>query len=188
MAVAGLPVRAPLIARAPRASLSPAATPSAPPRGSHRRRGRSQRLPGAAAAAPAAADRGRRPPLTRRRSLPPAPTCSISHPPRSWGPKLEETAYKARYRLYLSEQTDGSEPNKLLVCTADVMRPRVASAEVTTSWNEYSRSAFVREHKVLFHPGEVNKIRELPQAPQARVCRAPHASMPAPRSRATPRC
>jgi len=46
-----------------------------------------------------------------------------------WGPQMESHTYKNKQRLYLSERTDGSAPNTLLVMNAEVIRPRVAAAE-----------------------------------------------------------
>ncbi|KAE9448778.1 hypothetical protein C3L33_19324, partial [Rhododendron williamsianum] len=51
-----------------------------------------------------------------------------------WGPQLEQGKFKNRQRLYLSEQ-----------------------------FNEEARSPFVKKYKTIIHPGEVNRIRELPQ-------------------------
>ncbi|CAL9049628.1 unnamed protein product, partial [Musa banksii] len=51
-----------------------------------------------------------------------------------WGPQLDQATYKNRQRLYLSEQ-----------------------------FNEETHSPFVKENKTIIHPGEVNRIRELPQ-------------------------
>ncbi|XP_031388956.1 WD-40 repeat-containing protein MSI4-like isoform X1 [Punica granatum] len=59
-----------------------------------------------------------------------------------WGPQLEQATYKNRQRLYLSEQTDGSVPNTLVIANVEVVKPRVAAAE---------------------HISQVNRIRELPQ-------------------------
>ncbi|CAN4085036.1 unnamed protein product [Withania somnifera] len=51
-----------------------------------------------------------------------------------WGPIVEQGSLKNRQRLYLSEQ-----------------------------FNEEARSPFVKKYKTIIHPGEVNRIRELPQ-------------------------
>ncbi|KAJ8750982.1 hypothetical protein K2173_016163 [Erythroxylum novogranatense] len=80
-----------------------------------------------------------------------------------WGPQLEQSTYKNRQRLYLSEQTDGSVPNTLVIANCEVVKPRVAAAEHISQFNEEARSPFVRKHKTIIHPGEVNRIRELPQ-------------------------
>ncbi|GBF95359.1 hypothetical protein Rsub_07787 [Raphidocelis subcapitata] len=90
-----------------------------------------------------------------------------------WGPKLESTTYKDRYRIYLSEQTDpkkeSNEPPMLLVLDADICKPRVASAEVVAAWTDFGKCPFLRDVKAIVHPGEVNKIRELPQHPEVLV-------------------
>ncbi|WOL20403.1 hypothetical protein Cni_G29208 [Canna indica] len=114
-----------------------------------------------------------------------------------WGPRLEEQTYKSRQRLYLSEQaseprsltiatflpdsgTDGSVPNTLVLAHCDIVKPRVAAAEHISQFSEEARSPFVKKHKTIIHPGEVNndwkissslmsgfvqvnRIRELPQ-------------------------
>ncbi|KAJ8440595.1 hypothetical protein Cgig2_028724 [Carnegiea gigantea] len=59
-------------------------------------------------------------------------------------------------------QTDGSVPNTLVIANVEVVKPRVAAAELYRSFEE-ARSPFVRKHKTIIHPGEVNRIRELPQ-------------------------
>ncbi|KAJ4749870.1 WD-40 repeat-containing protein MSI4 [Rhynchospora pubera] len=80
-----------------------------------------------------------------------------------WGPQLEQATYKNRQRLYLSEQTDGSVPNTLVVANCEVVKPRVAAAEHIAEFNEEARSPFIKKFKTIIHPGEVNRIRELPQ-------------------------
>ncbi|KAK7271966.1 hypothetical protein RJT34_28275 [Clitoria ternatea] len=80
-----------------------------------------------------------------------------------WGPQVEEATYKNRHRLYLSEQTDGSVPNTLVIANCEVVKPRVAAAEHIAQFNEEARSPFVKKYKTILHPGEVNRIRELPQ-------------------------
>ncbi|CAM8954305.1 unnamed protein product [Rhodiola kirilowii] len=80
-----------------------------------------------------------------------------------WGPQIEQATYKNRQRLYLSEQTDGSVPNTLVIANCEVVKPRVAAAEHISQFNEESRSPFVKKFKTIIHPGEVNRIRELPQ-------------------------
>ncbi|KAF1892384.1 hypothetical protein Lal_00010849 [Lupinus albus] len=80
-----------------------------------------------------------------------------------WGPQLEQATYKNRQRLYLSEQTDGSVPNTLVIANCEVVKPRVAAAEHICQFNEEARSPFVKKFKTIIHPGEVNRIRELPQ-------------------------
>ncbi|KAM1062108.1 hypothetical protein ACFX2I_026495 [Malus domestica] len=98
-----------------------------------------------------------------------------------WGPQLEQATYKNRQRLYLSEQasfahlsfdfpqlvlniyTDGSVPNTLVIANCEIVKPRVAAAEHISQFNEEARSPFVKKYKTIIHPGEVNRIRELPQ-------------------------
>ncbi|GMH04081.1 hypothetical protein Nepgr_005920 [Nepenthes gracilis] len=80
-----------------------------------------------------------------------------------WGPQLEQAKYKNRQRLYLSEQTDGSVPNTLVIANCEIVKPRVAAAEHISQFNEEARSPFVKKYKTIIHPGEVNRIRELPQ-------------------------
>ncbi|KMZ68114.1 WD-40 repeat-containing protein MSI4 [Zostera marina] len=80
-----------------------------------------------------------------------------------WGPQLEQATFKNRQRLYLSEQTDGTVPNTLVIANCEVVKPRVAAAEHISQFNEEARSPFVKKFKTIIHPGEVNRIRELPQ-------------------------
>ncbi|GMI88551.1 MULTICOPY SUPPRESSOR OF IRA1 4 [Hibiscus trionum] len=80
-----------------------------------------------------------------------------------WGPQLEQATYKNRQRLYLSEQTDGTVPNTLVIANCEVVKPRVAASEHISQFNEEARSPFVKKYKTIIHPGEVNRIRELPQ-------------------------
>lgn len=76
---------------------------------------------------------------------------------------MERATYKNRQRLYLSEQTDGSVPNTLVIANVEIIKPRVAAAEHISQFNEEARSPFVKKYKTIIHPGEVNRIRELPQ-------------------------
>ena len=52
-----------------------------------------------------------------------------------WGEVLDANDHRSRQRVYLTEQTEGttasgkSTPNTILVCQAEVVRPRVAAAE-----------------------------------------------------------
>ncbi|KAH7842172.1 hypothetical protein Vadar_002254 [Vaccinium darrowii] len=80
-----------------------------------------------------------------------------------WGPQLEQGKFKNRQRLYLSEQTDGSVPNTLVIANCEVVKARVAAVEHVAEFNEEARSPFVKKYKTIIHPGEVNRIRELPQ-------------------------
>ncbi|OMO91653.1 hypothetical protein COLO4_18197 [Corchorus olitorius] len=59
--------------------------------------------------------------------------------------------------------TDGSVPNTLVIANCEVVKPRVAAAEHISQFNEEARSPFVKKFKTIIHPGEVNRIRELPQ-------------------------
>ncbi|KAK8698509.1 hypothetical protein V6N13_114621 [Hibiscus sabdariffa] len=56
--------------------------------------------------------------------------------------------------------TDGTVPNTLVIANCEVVKPRVAAAE---HFNDEARSPFVKKYKTIIHPGEVNRIRELPQ-------------------------
>ncbi|XP_050381128.1 WD-40 repeat-containing protein MSI4-like [Argentina anserina] len=80
-----------------------------------------------------------------------------------WGPQIDQATYKTRQRLYLSEQTDGSVPNTLVIANCEIVKPRVAAAEHISQFHEEARSPFVKKYKTIIHPGEVNRIRELPQ-------------------------
>lgn len=80
-----------------------------------------------------------------------------------WGPQVEHGTYRNRQRLYMSEQTDGSMPNTLVVATCEVVKPRTAAAKHISQFNVESKSSFVKKSKAIIHPGEVNRIRELPQ-------------------------
>ena len=81
-----------------------------------------------------------------------------------WGPLVHETANRRKQRLYLSDQTDGSEPNKLVLVTAEVAKPRLSSSEAVSSWGEQARSPHISPPlKTLVHPGEVNKLLDVPQ-------------------------
>ncbi|KAE9588097.1 putative transcription factor WD40-like family [Lupinus albus] len=80
-----------------------------------------------------------------------------------WGPQLEQSTYKCRQRLYLSEQTDATVPNTLVIANCEIVKPRVAAADHISQFNEEARSPFVKKYKTIVHPGEVNRIRELPQ-------------------------
>mmetsp|Transcript_32664 Transcript_32664/g.45343 ORF Transcript_32664/g.45343 Transcript_32664/m.45343 type:complete len:628 (+) Transcript_32664:100-1983(+) len=82
-----------------------------------------------------------------------------------WGPLVEPHTHKTTQRLYLSERTDGTANNTLLVMNAEVIKPRVAAAEHISKFNEEMLSPFVKKIKIIPHPGEVNRIRECPQHP-----------------------
>ncbi|GJR34544.1 retrovirus-related pol polyprotein from transposon TNT 1-94 [Tanacetum coccineum] len=59
--------------------------------------------------------------------------------------------------------TDGSVPNTLVIANYEIVKPRVAAAEHISQFNEEARSPYVKKFKTIIHPGEVNRIRELPQ-------------------------
>ncbi|KAL5578573.1 hypothetical protein UlMin_020272 [Ulmus minor] len=82
-----------------------------------------------------------------------------------WGPQLGQATYKNRQRLYLSEQTDGSVPNTLVIANCEVVKRRVAATEHISQFNEEARSPFIKKYKTIIHPREgcVNRIRELAQ-------------------------
>ncbi|KAJ1411173.1 WD40/YVTN repeat-like-containing domain superfamily [Sesbania bispinosa] len=67
------------------------------------------------------------------------------------------------FNFVCSSQTDGSVPNTLVIANCEVVKPRVAAAEHICQFNEEARSPFVKKFKTILHPGEVNRIRELPQ-------------------------
>ncbi len=46
------------------------------------------------------------------------------------------------------------EPMRTLWLLA-AAQPNVASAEVVSSWTDFSKSPYLNEQKVIFHPGEV---------------------------------
>ncbi|GFR43307.1 hypothetical protein Agub_g4373, partial [Astrephomene gubernaculifera] len=95
-----------------------------------------------------------------------------------WGPLVEDLGHKSRYQAYLSEQVlDGSRPNTLVLAHIDVFKPHVASCEAVSSWTEKSRSQEVAIVKTIYHPGEVNKVRELPQHPQLLVTHTDSSSL-----------
>ena len=82
-----------------------------------------------------------------------------------------------------------SEPNKLIVANVcnhnspfqlpltpshsivpptsqvDVFVPGVISSDNISKWQDKSKCPYIKDHKVILHPGEVNKIREIPQQP-----------------------
>ncbi|PNH03646.1 WD-40 repeat-containing protein MSI4 [Tetrabaena socialis] len=87
-----------------------------------------------------------------------------------WGSKVEEQSYKTRYRAYLSEQAgDDPRPNTLILAHIDVLKPHVASCEAVSNWQEKSTSPYVHIVKTIYHPGEVNKVREVPTHPDLLV-------------------
>lgn len=87
-----------------------------------------------------------------------------------WGPVLERGPQSNKQRLYLSEQTDGSEPNRIVLVNVDVVHPRVAAADHLQGFSEHGRSPHVgMPLKTLVHPGEVNRMREVPLHPHVLV-------------------
>ncbi len=73
---------------------------------------------------------------------------------------------RSRQRLYWSEQTDGSAPNTLIAAQVDVILPRCASAEsVARACADAGVGTTFRKGKTLYHPGEVNRIREVNGTP-----------------------
>ncbi|GFS43378.1 transducin family protein [Actinidia rufa] len=82
-----------------------------------------------------------------------------------WGPQLEQGKFKNRQPLYalLAVVTDGSVPNTLVIANCEVVKSRVAAADHVSEFNEEACSPFVKKYKTIIHPGEVNRIRELPQ-------------------------
>jgi len=83
-----------------------------------------------------------------------------------WGPPISETTYKRKQYLYMSERTDGSDPNKLMLIPLEICKPRVASVETIAGFRDEGKSPFVRPaQKTILHKGEVNKMRELPENP-----------------------
>ena len=65
-------------------------------------------------------------------------------------------------------QTDGSEPNKLLIAELAVARPRVAAADAVSAAadSKPGGGAVAKKPRAVLHPGEVNKIREVPTRPE----------------------
>jgi histone-binding protein RBBP4 len=78
---------------------------------------------------------------------------------------------RTTHRLYLSEQTEQAklDPPKLIAVDVEVAKPCVASAQSLAAWNEYGRASGMRVVKTIVHPGEVNKIRDLPSHPHVVV-------------------
>ncbi|MEW5308101.1 MAG: hypothetical protein WDW38_000086 [Sanguina aurantia] len=48
----------------------------------------------------------------------------------------------------------------------------VASCEVVSEWSETQKCPCLKEHKVIFHPGEINKVREVPNHPELLITHA----------------
>eukprot|EP00884_Botryococcus_braunii_P018332 jgi/Botrbrau1/5182/Bobra.0172s0052.1 len=82
-----------------------------------------------------------------------------------WGNMKDEQKFKRKQQIYLSERTDGSAPNKMMVITADITNPRVAAADAISNFSLNKPNPCIIPTCTILHPGEVNKIRELPQNP-----------------------
>ncbi|GJW28020.1 WD40 repeat-containing protein MSI4-like protein, partial [Tanacetum coccineum] len=67
-----------------------------------------------------------------------------------------------KYRGCGTLQTDGSVPNTLVIANYEIVKPRVAVAKHISQFSEEARSPYVKKFKTIIHPGEVNRIRELP--------------------------
>ncbi|XP_024395782.1 WD-40 repeat-containing protein MSI4 isoform X2 [Physcomitrium patens] len=80
-----------------------------------------------------------------------------------WGPQLEAGSSKTRQLLFYSERTDGECPNTIVVAQCDIMKPRTAAAEQISQFKEGGKSPHLKKLKTIIHPGEVNRIREIPQ-------------------------
>ena len=84
-----------------------------------------------------------------------------------WGEVLDRNDYRTKQRVYLTEQVDERNasgqtlPNTILVCQAEVLRPRVAAAEHMI-FDEHARAPIAKREKALWHPGEVNRMRCVP--------------------------
>eukprot|EP00271_Cylindrocystis_brebissonii_P021615 TRINITY_DN7834_c0_g3_i1.p1 TRINITY_DN7834_c0_g3~~TRINITY_DN7834_c0_g3_i1.p1 ORF type:complete len:736 (-),score=166.66 TRINITY_DN7834_c0_g3_i1:74-2281(-) len=84
-----------------------------------------------------------------------------------WGPVVADLSHHTEQRVYLSEQTDGSCPNTLMIATVIIPKVYVATPEHIKNFADDEESEFFfgeKRAKTLLHPGEVNRIRELPQA------------------------
>mmetsp|Transcript_32149 Transcript_32149/g.83310 ORF Transcript_32149/g.83310 Transcript_32149/m.83310 type:complete len:464 (-) Transcript_32149:92-1483(-) len=82
-----------------------------------------------------------------------------------WGPQIKEATFKTTQTAYISEQTDSSEMNTVQVVSCEIVKQHVAGAENIAQFNEQNKSPYIKSLKTIFHPGEVNKIREVPQHP-----------------------
>jgi histone-binding protein RBBP4 len=78
---------------------------------------------------------------------------------------VSEAKHHKTQKIYISEQTDLSEPNKLVLTTVDIPLKRATPSDQMSLWGEDVPSARVSKTalKTLIHPGEVNKVLELPQ-------------------------
>ncbi|XP_024542492.1 WD-40 repeat-containing protein MSI4 [Selaginella moellendorffii] len=80
-----------------------------------------------------------------------------------WGPSVEQGSSRNLQQLYFSEQTYGQYPNTLVVVNCEIIKPRYAAHESLSQFNEEARSPYIKRLKTVIHPGEVNRIRDLPQ-------------------------
>ncbi|KAG0566457.1 hypothetical protein M758_7G060800 [Ceratodon purpureus] len=80
-----------------------------------------------------------------------------------WGPQIEAGPSKNRQLLFYSERTDGECPNTIVVAQCDIMKPRTAAADHISQFKDGGKSPHLKKLKTIIHPGEVNRIRELPQ-------------------------
>jgi len=86
----------------------------------------------------------------------------------SWGPVTAELdAHRFKQRLYLSQQTLEKSPNKLFISEVEVCRPRYCTGEKIAAWvDQKPNNRFVSKPiNSITHPGEVNRIVELPTHP-----------------------
>ena len=69
-----------------------------------------------------------------------------------WGETVDRNAFRTKQRVYLTEQTEGTNtagkplPNTILVCQAEVLRPRVAATEHMI-FDEHSKSPILKKEK-----------------------------------------
>mmetsp|Transcript_6946 Transcript_6946/g.17049 ORF Transcript_6946/g.17049 Transcript_6946/m.17049 type:complete len:496 (+) Transcript_6946:242-1729(+) len=77
-----------------------------------------------------------------------------------WGPVIEDGKWKTKHHLYHCLQCAENQPQQLIISCVDIIKPRVASSESLSTFHENYRSPFIRNKKHIFHPGEINKIRE----------------------------
>lgn len=72
-----------------------------------------------------------------------------------------------RRALYLSEQTDGSAMNTLVMAYVDIPKNKTSGPLHTTG--NIQGSSSVRVIKTIVHPGEVNKVMDVPHHPHVVV-------------------
>ena len=79
---------------------------------------------------------------------------------------MDESGKTVKRHLYLSEQTDGTESNKLVLVTAEMTKPRLGLHDTITTWGEQAHSKNISKPvKTVVHPGEVNRVLDLPHHP-----------------------